>query len=233
MSFGHISRHFLNEDPSGFNCGSNMYAFASGDLVDIMDPFGLGAVDSTSYIGNLANEMNPFNLKGSFAQTSLSIGASLGGIVNGLSGGGWDQVTNAGNGRNNNSSGLLEQTEGNATANIAAKTFLGISGAAAGTATFAGTWAAAAGLPTFSAGVITSPNLHFFYGETADGATTWLHAAGPIGTSVAPGLEGFVGYANTITGIPIIAPAAAAAVGIPAINCLTGLISAGMRGLGF
>jgi RHS repeat-associated protein len=40
-----VIRRFLNEDPSGFAGGSNMYAFAGGDPIDLMDPFGLGPVN--------------------------------------------------------------------------------------------------------------------------------------------------------------------------------------------
>ena len=32
---------FVNEDPSGFEGGVNLYAFANGDPIDLMDPFGL------------------------------------------------------------------------------------------------------------------------------------------------------------------------------------------------
>ena len=41
-------KRFLNEDPSGFAGGSNMYAFAGGDPVNLMDPFGLGPMNIAS-----------------------------------------------------------------------------------------------------------------------------------------------------------------------------------------
>ena len=43
-----VLRRFLNEDPSGFSGGMNLYAFAGGDPIDLMDPFGLGPVGSGS-----------------------------------------------------------------------------------------------------------------------------------------------------------------------------------------
>ncbi len=43
-----ILHRFLNEDPSGFTGGTNLYAYAGGDPLDLMDPFGLHPVDSFS-----------------------------------------------------------------------------------------------------------------------------------------------------------------------------------------
>ncbi len=47
-----VLQRFLNEDPSGFNGGVNLYAYASGDPIDLMDPFGLGPVGMGSQIWN-------------------------------------------------------------------------------------------------------------------------------------------------------------------------------------
>jgi hypothetical protein len=71
--------------------------------------------DPRSY-STVGQELNPLNLKGSFAQTSLSISDALGGILNGLSGNGWSDFINAGNG-DNGYKGLLEQTECDKAAN--------------------------------------------------------------------------------------------------------------------
>lgn len=46
-----IFRRFLSEDPSGFGGGINLYAYTGGDPVNLMDPFGLGAVDSGFWSG--------------------------------------------------------------------------------------------------------------------------------------------------------------------------------------
>jgi RHS repeat-associated protein len=35
---------FINQDPSGFGGGMNFYAFADGNPISLIDPFGLGAV---------------------------------------------------------------------------------------------------------------------------------------------------------------------------------------------
>jgi len=48
-------RNFLNPDPSGFSGGLNFYAYANGNPVSFLDPFGLGAVGESggvwSWIG--------------------------------------------------------------------------------------------------------------------------------------------------------------------------------------
>ena len=39
---------FLNADPSGFGGGLNFYAYADGNPVSLIDPFGLGAVGAST-----------------------------------------------------------------------------------------------------------------------------------------------------------------------------------------
>ena len=41
-----VMRRFLNEDPSGFNGGSNLHVYADGNPIDFMDPYGLGPVQT-------------------------------------------------------------------------------------------------------------------------------------------------------------------------------------------
>jgi RHS repeat-associated protein len=46
-----VLKRFLSEDPAGFSGGMNLYAFAGGNPVDMMDPFGLGPVSTSSNWG--------------------------------------------------------------------------------------------------------------------------------------------------------------------------------------
>ena len=48
-------RRFLSEDPAGFSGGVNLYAFAAGNPIDLMDPFGLGPVNSASIWSGVAS----------------------------------------------------------------------------------------------------------------------------------------------------------------------------------
>jgi RHS repeat-associated protein len=69
---------FINPDPSGFAGGLNWYAFADGNPVSMLDPFGLGAIgesDGKSWLGNL------------FRNVPL-LGGVLGGVGDVLSGAG-------------------------------------------------------------------------------------------------------------------------------------------------
>jgi|GEM_PF-3064749 len=42
-----IFRRFLSEDPAGFAGGINLFAYAAGDPVNLIDPFGLGPVNAS------------------------------------------------------------------------------------------------------------------------------------------------------------------------------------------
>lgn len=95
----------------------------------------------------------------------------------------------------------------------------------------------AQGIPTMSLSLTRgSGSVHAFYSVSENGATTWMHAAGmkgfPLATEVSPGLAGFTTRWNTISGIPILNPQAARAVGVPASNCVEGAGSALLRGWG-
>ncbi len=48
-----ILRRFLSEDPAGFAGGLNLYAYAGGDPVNLMDPFGLGPVGASNFWSGL------------------------------------------------------------------------------------------------------------------------------------------------------------------------------------
>jgi RHS repeat-associated protein len=44
-----IFRRFLSEDPAGFSGGINLYAYTGGDPINLMDPFGLGAIQAITH----------------------------------------------------------------------------------------------------------------------------------------------------------------------------------------
>ena len=52
---------FINPDPSGFNGGLNLYAYANGNPVSYLDPFGLGAIGentiNSSWLGTSENSL--------------------------------------------------------------------------------------------------------------------------------------------------------------------------------
>src|SRR5439155_10142496 len=80
----HLCR-FINADPAGFSGGLNFYAYADGNPVSLLDPFGLGAVGESSggswlnnafhAVGNfLMGPADPGNGSVSFDQDSLGPG---------------------------------------------------------------------------------------------------------------------------------------------------------------
>jgi len=85
---------FLNEDPSGFSGGVNLYAFAGGDPVNLMDPFGLGPTSSgigqsllngaASFIANASGYTNFSNGNQDFQNGNYLHGAAnyVAGTVN-------------------------------------------------------------------------------------------------------------------------------------------------------
>ena len=50
---------FLNPDPSGFNGGLNFYAYANGNPITYLDPFGLGAINDKLLTPTWANAPTP------------------------------------------------------------------------------------------------------------------------------------------------------------------------------
>ena len=89
-----VYRRFLNEDPSGFSGGVNLYAFAGGDPVNLMDPFGLGPTSSgigqsllngaASFIANASGYTNFSNGNQDFQNGNYLHGAAnyVAGTVN-------------------------------------------------------------------------------------------------------------------------------------------------------
>jgi RHS repeat-associated protein len=205
---------WISRDPLNEQGGINLYRYVSNRPVDLFDPCGLwpelGGIDwgSSEAWGNMA---------GGFAEGGRN---SAGGIV--------DSFT----------FGNVKGAFGSDTCSSAYKT--GQIGGAFSMTTLAAAGGAAAwgaaGLPTFSiGGTFGTGGFHAFYAVTEGGATTWMHAAGVVGavaTSEAAALAGFSTAANTLTGIPIVAPAAAAAVGVSAKNCVSGAVGAFGRGWG-
>ena len=57
---------FINADPSGFSGGLNWYAYANGNPVSYLDPFGLGAAGESSFSSWLDNNTYDFSPAGQF-----------------------------------------------------------------------------------------------------------------------------------------------------------------------
>lgn len=118
--FGYDTTRWISRDPFGENGGINLYGYVGNNSISNVDPMGL-------FWSELADESNPFNLHGSYAQTALSIGDAIRGLYEGITGNGWSDFINAGNGQNGNPQGLFEQTKCNKYADYTAKAFFGIS----------------------------------------------------------------------------------------------------------
>jgi RHS repeat-associated protein len=76
-----IIQRFLNEDPSGFNGGTNMYAYAGGDPVNLTDPFGLRPVNADSGGGLTIGQTISAAASGLY---NLTIGAAVSGYNAGV-----------------------------------------------------------------------------------------------------------------------------------------------------
>jgi len=77
-----VFRRFLSEDPAGFAGGINLYAYAAGDPVNLMDPFGLGPI---SWQQKLVNFLPEYAVDGLasiiFSQRLVDFSAGTGDIL--------------------------------------------------------------------------------------------------------------------------------------------------------
>jgi RHS repeat-associated protein len=64
-------RRFLSEDPAGFAGGINLYAFAGGDPINFMDPFGLGPISVWERLAGGAQFV------GGVSQSLLGLGVAI------------------------------------------------------------------------------------------------------------------------------------------------------------
>jgi RHS repeat-associated protein len=70
---------FLSQDPSGFGGGLNMYAFANGNPVSYMDPFGLGALSESGIAAaSLYNAPTPEQVQIQSAMAGIANFSTLG-----------------------------------------------------------------------------------------------------------------------------------------------------------
>jgi RHS repeat-associated protein len=69
-----VFRRFLSEDPAGFAGGINLYAYANGDPVNLMDPFGLGPVRN-SFFSGLAGAFGNFARDAYYGVGDVAIGS--------------------------------------------------------------------------------------------------------------------------------------------------------------
>lgn len=80
---------FVNADPSGFAGGLNFYAYADGNPISMMDPFGLGAAGTEGWGGATAtwinqNVVNPLNSVSTTSATVNFAAYMSGSIIGGL-----------------------------------------------------------------------------------------------------------------------------------------------------
>jgi RHS repeat-associated protein len=79
---------FINADPSGFSGGLNFYAYANGNPVSYLDPFGLGALGENSSISWIAN-----GIQGTLNDINSGINAVASTLVNSLNQAGNDVLS--------------------------------------------------------------------------------------------------------------------------------------------
>ena len=198
---------WLSADPIGEQGGLNLYGYVGGDPINKFDPSGLAS---------WKNHWDAlFTWTGDEFKGSLALGAmaTADGFVPGI-----DPFKDAG--KYSGCEGGVGFSKGMGQ----------VAFGAAALATGVGAWGAA-GLPTIGVGFDLTAG-HAFWGVTQGGTTTMMHALG--GTTTAIGASGWaLGGSGVVslTGIPIIAPAAALAAGVPASNCVSGAIGATVRGI--
>jgi RHS repeat-associated protein len=206
---------WLSADPIGEAAGMNLYAYVGGNPLNFRDPLGLASWHdhyvalTTGWTWGEAGE-------------SLGIGAmaTADGFIPFS-----DPFKESG--------GYSGCEDGAGFSKGAGQVVFGATALAGGT----GIWSRV-GLPTMSVGgtIGTGGGFHAFYGVTAQGTSAWMHGVLSAQTGLmvvseaSAGIGTFSTYWNTLSGIPIIFPAAAAAIGMKSSNCVTAAGSALGRG---
>jgi uncharacterized protein RhaS with RHS repeats len=221
---------FINPDPSGFQGGLNFYAYANGNPVSYLDPFGLNAQatgdGSWNWTGTSQNSVPNLNIpvpgldnQNSFVDNnppSLTQGDP--------------NATPYSTGNNAQVDGLLLGSEIDPNSdygqqfaqNVQAPIYAVSVGATALEA-----------VPTMSIAVGDGVPFHVAYGV----GDTWVNAVGSsLGNMTVSTYLASETAANAwvvVPGIPVLFPSAVVTTGQPALSCATAAFSAFLRGWGF